>query len=391
MQKKITNLFIALLCAFSLNLSAQNEYLGSDFQAYLYKTTGVDSLIAEEYDTLTKKLVPADLDKFTYNAQCKITKIVSKSWNVAQKKWIDYEQTLFNYDTQARLTSYQIQVLRSAVWTDSVRVNYAYTGAATQETSQTTQLLVGTVWTNEELKEFTYTAAKKVATEIEKEWDGSMWLNKTRKTSSYDAQNRITTLLEEDWESTKWVNSTRETYTFNAQNKLQNVKNEAWDPSTNAWVAFEPFKFTLAPDGRKVSLEGIDLFGISISIEYLGSATGYLDAVNAYIANTLFSRVRFVYNSACQTTATNDLVFLQNAVNISPNPTTDNLIIRLNEAEGDAFSATIFNASGIAVDALKWNGKGDQQRDISRLPNGLYFLSVKGEKWQAVQKFVVQH
>ena len=120
MQKKATHLFIAMLCAFSVNLNAQVEYTGSNFQGFLYKTTGIDSIIAEEYDTLTKKLVPADLDKFTYNAQCKITKTVSKSWNTVQKKWIDYEQTLFNYDAQARLTSYQIQVLRSTVWTDSV-------------------------------------------------------------------------------------------------------------------------------------------------------------------------------------------------------------------------------------------------------------------------------
>jgi hypothetical protein len=390
MQKKIINLFIAMLCAFSFNLNAQTGYTGSEFQDFLYKTTGIDSIIAEEYDTLTNKLVPADLNKFTYNAQCKLTKAVSKSWNAAQKKWIDYEQTIFNYDAQARLTSYQIQVLRSAVWTDSVRVNYAYTGTSAQETSQTTQLLLGTVWTNDELREFTYTTAKKIATEIEKEWGGSMWLNKNRKTSTYDAQNRLSVLLEEDWEATKWVNSSRETYTYTAQSKLQNVKNEEWNTTTNAWEASELFTFTLAPNGRKVSF-GFDFFGFEFNIDYLGSATGYLDSVNIYLGTTLFSRIRFVYNPACQTTATNDLVFLQNAVNISPNPTTDNLTIRLNEAEGDAFSATIFNASGIAVDALKWNGKGDQQRDVSRLPNGLYFLSVKGEKWQAVHKFVVQH
>jgi Secretion system C-terminal sorting domain len=390
MHKKITHLFIALLCAFSFNLSAQTEYTGSNFQNYLYKTTGIDSIITEEYDTLTKKLLPSDLDKFTYNAQCKITKSGAKSWNRVQKKWIDYEQTLFNYDAQARLTSYQLQVLRGTVWADSLRVLYAYTGAATQEISQTTQLLVGTVWTNDELKEYTYTAAKKAATETEKGWDGSTWLNNNRSTSSYDAQNRITTLVKEDWNATKWVNLSRETYTFNAQNKLQNVKNEDWNKTTNAWEASDLFTFVLAPNGRKVSL-GINFFGIPLNVDYLGSATGYLDSVNIYLATTLFSRIRFVYNPACQTTATNDVVFLENAVNISPNPTADNLTIRINDVEGDAFSATIFNASGIAVDALKWNGKLDQQRDISRLPNGLYFLSVKGEKWQAVQKFMVQH
>ena len=390
MQKKATHLFIAMLCAFSVNLNAQVEYTGSNFQDYLYKTTGIDSIIAEEYDTLTKKLVPADLDKFTYNAQCKITKTVSKSWNTVQKKWIDYEQTLFNYDAQARLTSYQIQVLRSAVWTDSVRVNYAYTGTATQETSQTTQLLRGTVWTNDELKEFTYTAAKKVATETEKGWDGSTWLNNNRTTNTYDAQNRITTLLQEDWDATKWVNLSRETYTFNAQSKLQNVKNEQWNKSTNMWEASELLTFALSPNGRKVSL-GINFFGIPLNVDYLGSTTGYLDTVNIYLATTLFSRIRFVYNSACQKTATNDLVFLQNAVSISPNPTTDNLTIRMNELEGDAFSAVIFNASGTAVEGFQWKGKSDQQRDVSRLSNGLYFLSVKGEKWQAVHKFVVQH
>jgi Secretion system C-terminal sorting domain len=390
MQKKITHLFIALLCALSFNSNAQVEYTGSGFQDFLYKTTGIDSIIAEEYDTLTKKLVPADLDKFTYNAQCKITKSGSKSWNVAQKKWIDYEQTIFNYDAQSRLASYQIQVLKGGVWADSARVNYAYTGTATQETSQTTQLLEAAVWKNRELKEFTYTATKKLETETRKDWAGSTWATNARRTNTYDAQNRLSMLLEEDWDGTKWVNSSRETYLYNAQNKLQTVKPEQWNSTTNKWETSDLFTFMLSPNGRKVSL-GINFFGIPLNVDYLGSATGYLDSVNIYLATTLFSRIRFVYNSACQTTATNDVVFLQNAVSISPNPTSENMTIRLNEAEGDAFSATIFNASGIAVDALKWNGKGDQQRDISRLPNGLYFLSVKGEKWQAVHKFVVHH
>ena len=390
MQKKATYFFIAMLCAFSFSINAQGEYFGSNFQDFLFKTTGLDSIVTEAYDTSTNKLVLADLNKFTYNAQCKLTKTVSKSWNAPQKKWVDYEQTLFNYDAQARLTSYQIQVLRSGVMTDSARVLYAYTGTATQEISQTTQVLEGSVWKNKELLEFTYNAAKKVATETEKQWDGSVWLNNGRKTNTYDAQNRLSSLLTEGWDATKWVNLSRETYTYTAQGKLQNVKNEEWNKQTNAWEASDFFTFMLSPNGRKVSL-GFDFFGIPFNVEYSGSTTGYLDSVNVFLSTTLFSRLRFTYNSACQATATNDVVFLQNAVSILPNPTSENITIRLNEAEGESFSATIFNASGIAVDALKWNGKDNQQRDVSRLPNGLYFLSVKGEKWQAVHKFVVQH
>jgi Secretion system C-terminal sorting domain len=389
MQKKITYLFVLGVCALSFRLDAQVGYTGSNFQDYLYKTTGIDSVITEEYDTLTNKLVPADLDKFTYNAQCKITKTVSKSWNVAQKKWIDYEQTVFNYDAQARLTSYQIQPWKGTAWADSVRVNYAYTGTATQENSQTTQLLLNNVWTNDELTEFTYTAAKKVATATEKDWDGSTWLNNNRTTNTYDAQNRIATVVQEDWDGSKWSNLSRETNTYNAQNKLQNVKTEEWNKTLNKWEDSEFYTLTLSPNGRKVSL-GINFFGIPFNVEYLGSATGYLDSVNIYLSTTLFSKIRFTYNSACQTTATNDVVFLQNAVSVSPNPTTDNMTIRLNETDGETFSGTIFNASGVAVEGFQWKGKGDQQRDVSRLPNGLYLLSVKSEKWQAVQKFMVQ-
>jgi Secretion system C-terminal sorting domain len=387
MQKKITQFFITLLCALSFNSNAQ---IGNQkFEDFFFKTTGVDSAIIEIYDTVSRKMVVNELQKYTYNAQCKTTKISEKGWNVPQKKWFDVAQVLFNYDAQARITSLVTQAYRNAVWVDSARVVYTYTGAATQEASQTSQELVGAVWTNTDLKEFTYTAAKKIATETVKKWDGTAWANISRETNAYDAQNRLSSNINEDWFDPKWVNRARETYSYTAQNKLQGIKIEDWNSSTNTWTASDFYNFTISNNGRKVSY-GLDIFGINVDIDYIGTSTGYLDTINVYFAPLLAFRTRFVYNSACQTTATNDLVFLQNAVSISPNPTTDNLTIRLNEAEGDAFSAIIFNASGTTVDVLKWKGKENLQRDVSRLPNGLYFLSVKAEKWQAVQKFVVQ-
>jgi Secretion system C-terminal sorting domain len=388
MRKKLTPLFIALLCVLSFNSKAQ---IGNQkFEDFFFKTTGIDSAIIEIYDTVSRKLVVNELQKFTYNAQCKTTKINEKGWDVTQKKWFDVAQILFNYDAQARITSLQTQAYRNAVWVDSVRVVYAYTGTTTPEVSQTTQELVGTVWVNTDLNEFTYTAAKKIATETVKKWDGTAWANISRETNTYDTQNRLSSTINEDWGDTKWISRARESYTYTAQGKLQGVKIEDWNPSTNTWIASDFYNFNITNNGRKVSY-GLDIFGTNVDIDYIGTSAGYLDTINVYFAPLLAFRTRFVYNAACQTTATNDVVFLQNAVSISPNPTTDNLTIRMNDVEGDAFSATIFNASGIAVDALKWNGKLDQQRDISRLPNGLYFLSVKGEKWQAVQKFVVQH
>jgi hypothetical protein len=385
MLKKLTPFFVVFLCIFSLNLNAQVD----NFEDYFFKVNGVDSIIGETYDTTTKKMVLEMLEKYTYNAQCKPTKTVEKNWDLVGKKWVDNAQALFTYDAQNRLTNILNQAWKSTVWKDSTRINFAYSGTVAEALSQTTQEYLGTTWTNSELKEFTYTTTKKVATETRKIWSGTSWVNVKRTTNTYDAQNRISVILEEDWASTKWVNRSRDTYTYNAQSKLQSVKSEDWDATTNSWMSSGLFNFAIATNSRKVSFD-LNFFGLSFKVEYLGSATGFLDTANIYISSILVSRTRFVYNPACQTSPTQDLVFLNNAIMVSPNPTQNALTIRMNDVVGESFSATLFNASGIAVDAFQWKGKGDQQRDVSRLPNGLYFLSVKGEKWQAIQKFVVQ-
>ena len=394
MSKKIIYLLFALLFLSNLEIKAQIDSNSELYQEFFFKLGNPDSVITDALDTLTFKLAPNGLTKYTYNAACKPTKAADKDWDKVTKKWVDVSQQLFTYDASNRITTIQNQLLSGTVFKDSARINFVYTGAAKEQTTETEQLYVGTLWVNSKLKEFTFTTARKIATLIEKSWLSNAWVSKNRKTYTYDAQNRLTILLTEEWDGSKWVNSTRENYTYSTANKLQNVRSEAWNPSTNKFEPAGDTPFTVSADGRTVSF-AIDFFGNNLNLKYLGNTLGVLTNIEISVGNPpagiVISNTRFVGNAACPVTALEDVNLLTDIIQLSPNPTSDLLTIHLKNIESDNYVATIYNVAGVPVEFFKGNTSVDFTKNTDKLTNGLYFLNVKGATWQSVQKFVVQH
>ena len=153
MLRNFTYLVIAVLCAFSTNLKAQTDDETGDLSYFFYKTTGVDSLLVEAFDTVTNRYIPVDLEKYTYNAACKVTRINEKEWDLAQRRWNELVQRSFTYDAQNRLTNEQIRTVNNNISRDSARLIHAYNGAETQPTSIISQLIVAGTWVNEKLEE----------------------------------------------------------------------------------------------------------------------------------------------------------------------------------------------------------------------------------------------
>lgn len=396
MVNKFTTLCLLALCTLTLNLNAQTDEETAGLGYFFYKTTGVDSVIIEAFDSATNKLVPAGLEKYTYNGLCNITRISEKEWDLVQKRWFDVGQIAFNYDAQNRLTSQVLRPISGGVGRDSARVLFSYTGAETLPSGQISQVLLSGAWVNEEAQDFTYTTVRKIATQVQKEWNGAGWDNKIRTTNTFDAQNRLITKVNEVGVGAAWVNDERSKYAYNAQNKLSGVKVENWVRDSTKWAIPEDFPYDLGPNGRKLGIEA-DLLFFALRVEFAFSTTGFLDtsfisvgAPALGVPFQLLNRNRYIYNTACQRTATRDMAFLSNAATLSPNPTTDKLSIRLNNVESAAFAATITNTSGQIVDKFNWSGTIEHQKDVSSLPNGLYFLSIQGETWRTMQKFVVQ-
>ena len=396
MVNKFTIFCLLALCTWASNLNAQTDAETTALGYFFYKTTGVDSVIIEGFDSVTNKLVPVGLEKYTYNGLCNITRISAKEWDAVQKRWFDVGQIAYNYDAQNRLTSTIDRPISGGIGRDSARVLFNYTGAETLPSSQISQVLLSGAWVNEKGEDFTYTTAKKIETQVQKEWNGTAWNDKIRTTNTFDTQNRLITKVNEVANGAAWVNDERSKYAYTAQNKLSGVKVEQWVRDSSKWAIPETYPYVLSPNGRKLSIDA-DLFFFALRVEFAFSTTGFLDtsfisfgAPALGVPFQIVSRSRYIYNTACQRTATHDIAFLSNAATVSPNPTTDKLSIRLNNVEGSAFAATITNTSGQIMDKFNWTGDVEQQKDVSLLPNGLYFLAIQGEKWRTVQKFVVQ-
>ncbi|HZV69468.1 MAG TPA: T9SS type A sorting domain-containing protein [Saprospiraceae bacterium] len=78
----------------------------------------------------------------------------------------------------------------------------------------------------------------------------------------------------------------------------------------------------------------------------------------------------------------------QPVISISPNPTSDILIIQIDPAfrKENELQVSILNAAGDIVLGVNWNTWKELEVDVSNFHDGMYFLNVNGEEMRAVKK-----
>ena len=105
-----------------------------------------------------------------------------------------------------------------------------------------------------------------------------------------------------------------------------------------------------------------------------GQATRMLAIVNNPPYNALTT------STACMTVGTEELIFV-NSLNIYPNPASHTVSIEFELAEADAGTIGVYNTLGQSMLAEKQcrmnTGNNKHSLDISSLPRGLYFVTIK--------------
>jgi hypothetical protein len=82
-----------------------------------------------------------------------------------------------------------------------------------------------------------------------------------------------------------------------------------------------------------------------------------------------------------------------NAMDVFPNPATDNVTIRINSVKAAEGKLSVYNALGAAVNEKQITlseGKNKVDLNVESLPAGLYFASIKTGNTVTTKKFVVK-
>jgi PKD repeat protein len=77
------------------------------------------------------------------------------------------------------------------------------------------------------------------------------------------------------------------------------------------------------------------------------------------------------------------------SIAVYPNPADDRIQVNLPVAAGQVFEVEIHNLAGKTL--FKRTSEASFSVETAALPDGIYFLNVNGEGWQATRKVVVQH
>ncbi|MBN8702090.1 MAG: T9SS type A sorting domain-containing protein, partial [Bacteroidetes bacterium] len=74
---------------------------------------------------------------------------------------------------------------------------------------------------------------------------------------------------------------------------------------------------------------------------------------------------------------------------VYPNPSIDNISIKITLSESEAAVATIYNYSGIVVKTISLT-ENETKVEIAELPAGMYFVEVVGNNFKEIRKIIKQ-
>ncbi len=144
-------------------------------------------------------------------------------------------------------------------------------------------------------------------------------------------------------------------------------------------------------------------FEISSMIEGIGCISGLMNGPGCFetfanLQEFIQDNIVLVGSSATVFYYCPDYTFIDEAKNsseknafltLSPNPTSSTFTITTTAQLQNA-QVEIYNVVGVAVQSEFINKKSEMSVEVSALPPGIYFVKVKGDKWSAVQKLVIQ-
>jgi flagellar hook assembly protein FlgD len=367
------------------DITGKTEYIYSDSHP-----TRLDTLKYSYWDGGQQLWIPVQIVSYTYDSTNEYVIHSTTSINLSGNV-VPYAQCSFTYDTLHRLTMETIEIMdydlrdwQLFMW---MKINYNtntdfngcsfFTGMGDEEMR----------W---DRMNFGWDSQGRVISETHTvSQDSVNWVNSERYLSTYhpnDTTNgdifvnnvahyvpfdndlneyispnmfgMTTEELNQVWNNSDWENNNNSVYTYDAGDELTLYQNNNWDTVNTGWI-----------NGEKVE---------------------YTYNVN----ENIYQAIRSIWNTnhweesdryTCtwgQTTANDDNNLPEPAVlniNASPNPFSDEVVIRTSSKNSLPLELSIYNAKGQLVKSVStktnlqytWNGNDD---DLNHVPNGIYFV-----------------
>ena len=302
---------------------------------------------------------------YSYDSTGNLAKILDQNWKYGE--WSNYEQFYFTYDINGRLKNKTLELWGHWEEYDNWyfeprnRKTYTYDSIGNISVELTEGYVANFInFRNNYEYSYTYDTKRNKLTKVYREWRDNQWsalIDQYRYTNTYDSDGNLLSCSSEyfsifDW---KWIKGNRFTYTYDINGYLINA---------------------ICENSLKDSWEEAD--GIYNIIDCKGNDFNYEGYKIEVIWKTITTEVKII----------NDNII----INISPNPSSDNISISFSNSEFSNQSISIFNSIGVELKKFvekEINGQSSISFSTEEFPSGIYFCILTNGTKRVTKSFVV--
>jgi hypothetical protein len=244
----------------------------------------------------------------------------------------------------------------------------------------------GMGWMNNYLETCTYDGNGNQLTMLQQGWDGAAWMNYARATLTYDENNNlILAVFEECYDGMTWSNSGKNEWTYDATGNMLTLIQSSVDWNTGDWQYNGKAEYAhqagmVTADGYTWTGTGWTIGDVYLMVNYKdnGIATEFFNGGPAVQVKVYYSSLNVGIKDPENAQSVHFTIY--------PNPTSSSLTIVPADPDVKIEQIQLIDLSGKEQQITLT----DNQVDISKLQNGLYFLNLKTSDGQTEVKKIVK-
>jgi hypothetical protein len=317
------------------------------------------SSLSQSWDDISGSWKNVGRSVYTNNPNGTASQMVSQLWEEITSEWINLQRFTYTYNGAGKILTTVSEMWMGTSWMNSTRHTNTYDGSGylVNELNETWNL-ISSAWQNLSQSSFTNNPNGTPNQEVSQHWEtgSGTWVNIERSTYTYNGSGKILTILYESWATTTWQNLSTDTYTYDVSGYLTNNLSRTWVSLSSSYVNDNQSNYTNNNDGSIHQVVN-QVWDIGMS-QWLNS-----------------DRITFTY---LVTTALEKVIGEDSFCVIYPNPAHDAITLKFGRNTIRDVSFTLTDNTGRKV----LTGKISEETtsvDISRLPNGIYFLRLGAE------------
>ena len=331
-----------------------NKWVNSDTAFYSYNSNGTLNIEQYQYwDSIKWGLIIRDIHNYNYRWLDSIT--TAQYWVDSTATWVIAGREYDTWDTDGSILTQTMQLSKdnggTFYYTD--RDFYIYDSTANYDASVLIQKWTGSTWVDSARFLYHFNTNGHETDNMYQEWKYGAWRNNYRVTNTLDTYGNAVQNLTEEWDSasSKWVNSYKDTKTYWKNESDKILTNTVLQWYINKWYNYYTENYTYDTSGNE--------------IKYLQKAWDGTKWSNYYQCNYTYS----LFVGIKDTGYKRDLFIMY------PNPATDQVVIIL----PGIFSGSLLlnNNLGEKQINMNFNQKGNLQLDVSDLPAGIYYVTIR--------------